>query len=118
LLKNNWKLICCLAFSGEAAFLRVNGQRGSLMRRWQSGGPGTGHSGARLCPHDQRFLRHADQQGLLAWRRGVGECEATFCPGEEPAMKGLADYLPGHRAEIPRLAEAFDPLACQSKPLI
>ena len=55
------------------------------------------------------FSAHADQQELLAWRRGISGCETTFLVhGEGPAMKQLADHLQSHRIEMPRLGEAFD----------
>jgi metallo-beta-lactamase family protein len=55
------------------------------------------------------FSAHADQRELLAWHSNIRGCEVTFLVhGEEPAMKQLADHLPGHRVEMPRLQEAFD----------
>jgi metallo-beta-lactamase family protein len=55
------------------------------------------------------FSAHADQKELLAWRRSIGGCEATFLVhGEEPAMKELASQLHGDRVEMPRLGEAFE----------
>nr|WP_276573523.1 MBL fold metallo-hydrolase [Bradyrhizobium sp. BRP56] len=55
------------------------------------------------------FSAHADQQELLAWRRAVEGCEATFLVhGEEPAMQALAAHLDGQRVELPRLGDVFD----------
>ncbi|QOZ28511.1 MBL fold metallo-hydrolase RNA specificity domain-containing protein [Bradyrhizobium sp. CCBAU 51753] len=55
------------------------------------------------------FSAHADQQELLAWRRMIDGCEATFLVhGEEPAMLGLAAHLERQRVELPRLGDVFD----------
>jgi metallo-beta-lactamase family protein len=55
------------------------------------------------------FSAHADQEELLAWHARVKGCTRTFLVhGEEPAMRCLADRLPGQRVELPQLHESFD----------
>jgi len=55
------------------------------------------------------FSAHADQRELLAWRRGIEGCAATFLVhGEELPMQALATHLQGQRVEMPRLGDVFD----------
>jgi metallo-beta-lactamase family protein len=55
------------------------------------------------------FSAHVDQQELLAWRRTIEGCEATFLVhGEEPAMLAPAAHLEGQRVELPRPGDVFD----------
>jgi len=54
------------------------------------------------------FSAHADQRELLAWRNRIKDVGTTFLVhGEEPAMKKLAEHIPG-RVEMPRLRDAYD----------
>ena len=55
------------------------------------------------------FSAHADQQGLLAWRRGISGVETTFLVhGEQSVMQAFAKLLTAGRVEMPAPHEQFD----------
>ncbi|MBU6500006.1 MAG: MBL fold metallo-hydrolase, partial [Rhodospirillales bacterium] len=54
------------------------------------------------------FSGHADQQGLLAWRRAVAGVTTTFLVhGEAAVMARFAELLPAGRVDMPELHQRF-----------
>jgi metallo-beta-lactamase family protein len=106
-LKHNlWRPEAGLVFVGFAAV-------GTPARHIIDGGKDVTLFGERIPVRAQvhtinGFSGHADQQELLAWRRGVAEVETTFLVhGEAGAMARFAALLPAGRVEQPELHQAF-----------
>lgn len=104
---NLWRRESSIIFVGYAA-------RGTLARRIIDGAKEVTLWGddipVRAAVHTiNGFSAHADQTELVAWHRGIANCQRTFLVhGEELPMQHLAKQLGAARIEMPTLHEAFD----------